>query len=465
MDKNISRRDFLRMASITLSGAALAACAPEATLAPPTPAEGVTAGAPALRNVKLTFGFYGTEGFNDTVQGPLLKTLQANLKAKYPTLDFEPITVDYTKQAIAMAAGNAADVSVTNVPAAWPLMYRGQLVNLTEAMSADAEWQEYMTHFVRSTTGAYTYKEALWAVPFSVETTGTIYNEDLLTAAGVKLPHEYGEAEWTWDAFVESAAAMTSGEGPDKKWGSAMSAEWQSGLGDLVVANGGDLLSADGVTARVTEPAFVDAAQRCVDMVLKDKVSPSGGALSTNQLNIYSAFINQKTALMVSGDWAFGWVLNNQLPEAKFKLNFFTSPVSASGNEAAGIGHSTAYYAWAGSKNLPEALALTKFLASIEGQLPITEHWTNSPILSPRTDAQQPFWDLNLVPNPDAMKRAFEVATVYPHTPLMSASIAIGHANTALTLVQDGEETRPLMDVLTEVNDKINTDLAKGASG
>ena len=465
MNKNFSRRDFLKLAGATMGAAALTACG-QATTAPTTaPAEPTKGGPAALKNVKLTFAYYATEGFTDKVYGEFLKKEQAGLKAKFPTLDFEPIQADYQKQAMAMAAGNAADVSVINVPGAWPLMYRRQLANLSDAMSADAEWKEYMTHFVAGTIQSYTYKDALYAIPFSVETTGTVYNEDLLKDAGAKLPHEYAETEWDWEAFVQTAAKVVKGEGQDKVWGASMSAEWQSGLGDLVVSNGGGLLSEDGLKSRVTEDAFVEAAQRCVDMVLKDKIAPSTSSLSNNQLNTYSAFINKKVAFMVSGDWAFGWVLNNQLPDAKFKLNFYTSPVSPKTKKAAGIGHTTGFYAWAGSKNMPEALAFTKFLSSKEGQNPISENWSNSPILSPRVDCQDAFWKLDKVPNAAAMKRAFEIAVPYPHTPLMSASVAIGHVNTALTLVMDGGDTRPIKEILAEVDKKINADLAKGAQG
>jgi ABC-type glycerol-3-phosphate transport system substrate-binding protein len=305
----------------------------------------------------------------------------------------------------------------------------------------------------------------LYAIPNSVETTGTIYNEDLLNEAGAKLPHEYAENEWDWNALADTAKAVTHGEDQDKVWGLQMSAEWQSGLGDLAVSNGGQLLSDDGLESRVTEPEFVEAAQACVDYVLEHQVSPSEGALSTAQLNRYSAFINQKVAFMVSGDWAYGWVLNNQLPEAQFNLNFFTSPVSPNTQEVKGIGHATAFYVWANSENLREALAFAKYLASKSAQEAISENWTNSPILSPRDDAQEPFWSLDLVPNADAMKRAFGVAVPYPHTPLMSASIAIGHVNTALTLKMDGEDDRSVEDILIEVDEKINADLAKGAIG
>jgi ABC-type glycerol-3-phosphate transport system substrate-binding protein len=469
--KKVSRRDFLKFASLAAGSTALAACATATPEPKPTPVpevvetEEVVEGPPPLRTATLQFAYYAAEGFDDALYGELLKKWQAGLKEMASSLDFEPIQVNYQKQAMAMAAGNAADVANINVPSAWPLIYRGQLANLQEAINEDADWKSDMSHFLAPPIEAYTYKGGLYAIPNSVETTGTIYNEDLLTEAGVKLPHEYSAEEWDWNALAETAKAVTHGEDQDKVWGLQMSAEWQSGLGDLAASNGGNLLSDDGLESAVTTPEFVEAAQACVDFVLKHEASPSEGALSTAQLNRYSAFINQKIAFMVSGDWAFGWIRNNQLPDMPFKLNFFTSPVSPNTKDVKGIGHATAFYVWQNSEYLPEALAFAKYLSSKSAQEAISVNWTNSPILSPREDAQDPFWSLDIVPNPDAMKQAFAAAIPYPHTPLMSASIAIGHVNTALTLKMDGEDDRSVEEILTEANDKINADLAKGAIG
>ena len=94
-----------------------------------------------------------------------------------------------------------------------------------------------------------------------------------------------------------------------------------------------------------------------------------------------------------------------------------------------------------------------------------SENWTKSPVLSPRLDAQDAFWKLNLVPNPDAMKRAFEVSMPYPHTPLMNASIAIGYVNTGIGAAMNGDDTRPVKDILAEIDKKIVADLQKSAGG
>jgi len=495
-NKRISRRDFFRGASMVLlagGSSVLASCAqPTAQVIEKTIKETVPVTvketvvvqgtsqitekvvekvvtpsvAPiTLKQVTLQFAQPAQEGFDDKTYGTFLKEWQKRLKGVYPTLDFEPVTVDYQKQAMAMAAGNAADVAFINVPSAWPLIYRKQLLDLQPALDADKEWAEYLTHFVPTTLNTYTYKAHLFCIPTSVETTGTIYNEDLLKAAGVKLPHEYKEAEWDWNAYIQTAKSATKGDGADKIWGAFMNPDVQGGLGDMVYSNGGGWLTDDGLGSRVTEPAFAEAAEVAIGMVTKDKVSPSTANLSDYQNNAYAALINQKLTLMISGDWAFGWVLNNLLPDKKFKLNFFTSPVSPKSKKSVGVGHSTGIYAWTGGKNINEALAFLKFAASQPGQSLWSENWTKSPVLSPRLDAQDAFWKLNLVPNPDAMKRAFEVSMPYPHTPLMNASIAIGYVNTGIGAAMNGDDTRPVKDILAEIDKKIVADLQKSAGG
>ena len=484
--KTVSRRGFLKTAGLTVLGggaaAFLAACATptpqviKETVVVEKPVEKVvekvvtpTAMPTTLRNVKLQFAQYGGAGFEDKLYGPVLKKWQERLKQAYPMMDFEHVAVNYQKEAMAMAAGNASDVAIINVPAAWPLMYRRQIANLQPAIDADPEWKDWMTKFAPTTVETYTWKGDLYVIANSVETSGTIYNEDLLVKQGVpKLPHDYGEAGWDWNAYIELAKAATKGEGADKVWGAWVHPDVQSGLGDMVYSNGGGWLSDDGLSSRVAEDVFVEAAEVAVNMVIKDKVSPSTATLTNQQLNAYSAFINEKVCFMVSGDWAFGWVKNNQLPDKKYKLNWWTSPVSPKTKKPVGVGHSTGIYAWAGSKNLPEALAFVKHSASKEIQELWTENWTNSPILAPRRDAQDYFWKEigpKLIPNLDAMRRAFDIAMPYPHTPLMNASIAIGYVNTGLGLAMDGEDTRPVKEICAEIDKKINADLQKAAAG
>lgn len=489
--KTVSRRGFLKTAGLTLVGggaaAFLAACSTptpqviEKIVEKPVekivekPVEKVvekvvtpTAVPKTLRTVKLQFASYGAEGFTDKLYGKLHTTMRERLKAMYPTLDFDLVSVNYQKQAMGMAAGNASDVALINVPSGWPLMFRKQITNLQPSIDADPEWKAHLAKFAKVSLDSYTYKGELYTIPNSYETSGTIFNEDLLKAAGVKLPSEYSETEWDWNALVQTAKGVTKGEGKDKVWGLVMHPDVQSGLGDMVYSNGGGWLSDDGLTSRVAEDAFIEAAQAAGDTVVKDKVAPSQAGLADWLGNQYQLFINQKGAILISGDWAFGWINNNMLPDKKFKLNWAPSPVSPKTKAMNGVGHYTAFYAWSGGKNVPESLAFLKFQSTKECQELWTLNWENSPIIAPRLDAQDYFWNTlgpKLVPNLAGLKRAFEVAKPYPHTPLMNASIAIGYVNTDMLQLWDGQIQKSTKDVCIDIDKKINADLAKAASG
>jgi ABC-type glycerol-3-phosphate transport system substrate-binding protein len=481
--KTVSRRGFLKTAGLTMLGggaaAFLAACA---TPTPQViekvvekPVEKVvekvvtpTAMPTTLRNVKLQYASYGSEGFQDKLYGKLFTTMRERFRQMYPMLDFDWVQVNYQKQAMAMAAGNAADVALINVPSAWPLMFRKQITNLQPAINADPEWKGHLDKFAPVSLESYTMKGDLYAIPNSYETSGTIYNEDLLKAAGVKLPHEYSETEWDWNALVETAKGATKGEGKDRVWGLVMHPDVQSGLGDMVYSNGGGWLSDDGLSSRVAEDVFIEAAEFAGDTVLKHKVAPSQAGLADWLGNQYQLFINQKGCILISGDWAFGWIINNMLPDKRFKLNWMTAPVSPKTKKPNGVGHYTAFYAWSGSKYLPEALAFLKFNSTKECQELWTLNWENSPIIAPRMDSQDHFWNVigpKLVPNLNLMKRAFEVARPYPRTPLMNASIAIGYVNTDLLQLWDGQIQKSTREVCIDIDKKINADLQKAAAG
>jgi multiple sugar transport system substrate-binding protein len=418
-----------------------------------------------LQEVTLTFAQNGPEGFEHKTYGPLFRELQKRLKDMYPMLDFKPVASDQQKEAMAMAAGNAPDVARVNVPGAWPMIYRGQYVNLQPSIDVDPGWQENLTHYPKAALDTYTYQGNLYVIAYSGETSGTIYNEDMLKAAGIKLPHEYSETEWDWNAYIETGVAATKGEGADKVWGCWISPDPQSGLGDMVYSNGGSWFSEDGLESRVTEPAFVEAADSAIGIVTKHKAAPSNAVLANAQQSAYQMFINGKLAMMISGDWAFGHVRNNLLPDNQFKLNWYTAPVSPNTKKAAAMAHNLGYYAWKGGKHIPEALAFLKFCSSFEAHEAYAINWTKVPSTPCRTDAQEEVWKLGIIPNLSAMKRCFEVALPYPHTPLINASVAIGYVNTAVGLAMDGSDTRPTADILADADKKIKADLQKGATG
>src|SRR6185437_14455971 len=90
---------------------------------------------------------------------------------------------------------------------------------------------------------------------------------------------------------------------------------WETGWLPAVIANGGNVLdpATNYQKCIVTQPQAIEAMQWMVDLVLKDKVSPSSADLSSQSGS--SLFFTGKIAIATFGSW--------QIPQARqAKINF-----------------------------------------------------------------------------------------------------------------------------------------------
>lgn len=404
----------------------------------------------------------GFKGWNEQI---------AIFNKKYPSVkvDLQP-EASFDKVAVTIAAGTAADMFYINVPSGWAFIGHGGILDLQPYIRADKGWADDLTQFAKMTIDSYTYKEDLYGIPQSLETSGTIYNEDMLTAKGLKTPRELGD-KWDWTTFMEYAKELTSSgpDSPDKVWGAYVSPDPQSGLGDfayeLVSGTNNTWVNDDGTTTGIGSAEFVQAAQ-FLKSFFDNKVAPTPSFLAGNSAaasSAYALFDNEKIAMMVSGDWAFGWILTRQLPDKKFKMDWMTSPRAANGQTTA-VGHTVANAAFAKTKNRDAALAFLRMYSGKDMQEVITNHWDNYPDLSPRMDAQSYFWDKKLIPNAEALKQSYGMGKPYPHTPAGDATqLVISPVNNALNAVEDGKDRRAVADVLKSLATKVNGDLGKAA--
>jgi ABC-type glycerol-3-phosphate transport system substrate-binding protein len=285
----------------------------------------------------------------------------------------------------------------------------------------------------------------------------------MIKAAGLTPPSELGDA-WTWDKFAEYAVKLTKGEGNEKVFGAYISPDPQSGLGDLAYPLGGKWVNDDGISTGVDAKEFIQATDFMVDLVVNKKVSPTPAAVTgTAAATAYALFVNQRVAMMISGDWAFGWIVTRQLADKKFKLNWMVSPKAPNGKYAA-VGHTVAQGAYAKTKQRDAVVAFMREYSTRESQSAITDGWENYPALAPRSDAQDYFWQKKLIPNEKGIKDSFAASQPYPRTPVADATIAVvTPVNNALSAILDGKETRTPEVVLKEVAQKINGDLVKAA--
>jgi multiple sugar transport system substrate-binding protein len=222
----------------------------------------------------------------------------------------------YTKLQVAFAGGTGPDVYRTDSPDAFSLAYRNVLLPLDSYLGKDQAAKANFDATVKQSQEASTYKGKIIGVPFGGTLVLTIYNEDLLKDSGLTPPADLGAA-WDWNKVAEYGQKLTQkGSGPRPAvYGFFADTNWETGWLPAVIANGGNVLdpATNYQKCLLTQPQAIEAMQWMVDLVLKDKVSPSSADLSSQSGS--SLFFTGKIAIATFGSW--------QIPQARqAKINF-----------------------------------------------------------------------------------------------------------------------------------------------
>ena len=92
---------------------------------------------------------------------------------------------------------------------------RGLVADLTPYIERDSF---DLTDFEESVLDIYEVDGKVMGLPILTTGSFVFYNKDWFDAAGVEYPPtNWDDPTWTWDAFVEKCAALTSGEGPERQ--------------------------------------------------------------------------------------------------------------------------------------------------------------------------------------------------------------------------------------------------------
>lgn len=176
------------------------------------------------------------------------------------------------------------------------------------------------------------------------------YNKDLFDAAGVAYPKD----DWTWADFLDAAQKLTKVEnGKTVQFGIE-----NMYLNELLVENGGGLVSEDGKKVIIDSPESIEAVQFASDLINKYHVQPT----TAQSQGLTNLFLSGKAAMKLLGPWDWADVSKN----ASFKWDIVPMPAGKAGNVSAaaylpiGIGKST--------KHPDEAFKLLEFLSSGKGQ-------------------------------------------------------------------------------------------------
>jgi multiple sugar transport system substrate-binding protein len=228
-------------------------------------------------------------------------------------LDIIPNAEIIPKYGTAVAGGTAPDGLSLDLIYTPAFAAAGQLEDITDWAKSLPYFKDLSPAHVK--TG--TYKDRIYGLPFSADSSVLIWNKKLFKQAG--LDPEKGPTNW---AEIEADAEKVNALGGD------IHGFYFSGacpgcniftFTPLVWATGGDILSEDGMKATLTDPVLRQAIDFYRGMVKKGLV-PEGAQTDTGA-NFFAAFAGGNIGIAPSGAFAIG-ALNTQYKDIDYGVTF-----------------------------------------------------------------------------------------------------------------------------------------------
>ncbi|MBV9673050.1 MAG: sugar ABC transporter substrate-binding protein [Verrucomicrobia bacterium] len=261
----------------------------------------------ASLQAKDTISFWVRDSDQAVVQ-PLVKAYNETGEATV-RLTVIPAGQFVTKFATSIAGGSPPDVVATDLIYVPAFASAGQMTDITDRAKALPFFDKLSPSHIRLST----WENRLYSVPFSAEASVLVYNKDLFRKA--KLDPEKPPTNF---ADFENAAKQITALGGGIK-GFYFSGSSPGGMvftsGPLVWASGGELLSPDGKSAMLENPA-VGAMLELYRRVWDAKLVPEG-AKSDNGTSFFSTFASGKVGMCFLGAFSIG-ILKEKYPNIDF---------------------------------------------------------------------------------------------------------------------------------------------------
>jgi len=347
----LSRRDFLRLSAVGATGTLLAACAPEVIKETVTvketvvvesepetvevEVEKVVTATPEPKGV-TTIDFLTQSATPESLAElePLISRFEEENPDIHVQFVVQPGEQDiYQKMTIMQQGGTPANMAVWGNKVA---IYAcaGVFKNLQPFVDRDnVDLSDYYdTHLA-----SLKWKDDYHALPAAVYTTLLYFNKDLFDEAGVQYPPQTAEdaEDWTMDAFLETAKALTKdtdGDGEPEQFGI-----YEIYNNDLNKPQfyGGKSFDKEG-NCTLDSPACIAAMQFWADIKFKHHVAPTAaesegiaGGIGGDE----APFLSGRCAMAVGGNWSlpammgapFNWgvaILPSSAPEGNRSANF-----------------------------------------------------------------------------------------------------------------------------------------------
>ena len=367
MKKQLSRRDFIKIAGLTGGASVLAACSPteSATEAPAGQEEEVSEAPPEAETVEITFTGWGGTEEDEGVQASIAVFEEENPKVKVTWIH---IPENYDEKTMAMvAAGTPPDTAFITNARFQGYANDGLLLDITDPLKADSVVGT-LDYFIEPQETERCTRDGKWYGIGSCWVAPHIYyNADIFEQAGIEPPSNNPDEAWDWDYFLEMAKQLTidvNGNHPGDDGFDADNIErwavdwptWSIPLHAAIASNGGKWMDYDTGLVALDTPEATQALQAIADLQLVHKVAPRATAFDQLGMSNTQMLETGKLAMAVDGSWALSWITKINAPLGTAVLPKMKVPATDM--------QAHLHCGFAGSKHPDQAWQWLRFLAT-----------------------------------------------------------------------------------------------------
>jgi len=319
MKKNMSRRDFIKIAGLTGGAGVLAACKPSesAETAEAPVGEESSDAPPEPEVVTITFTGWGGAEEDEGVQASIEVFEEENPNIKVTWIH----TPDsYAEKIMAMvAAGTPPDTAFIYNTAIQEYARDGLLLDITGPLKADPVIGA-PDYFIEPQETERCTRDGKWYGIGSCWVAPHIYyNADIFEQEGIEPPSNDPEEAWDWDHFLEVSKQLTidvNGKHPGddgfdgdnmERWAIHWPT-WSIPLHAAIASNGGKWMDYDTGLVAIDQPAATEALQAVADLMLVHQVMPRGTAFEQLGMSNTQMLETGKLAMAIDGSWALSWI-------------------------------------------------------------------------------------------------------------------------------------------------------------
>jgi multiple sugar transport system substrate-binding protein len=341
--KKISRREFVRMAGLTATGAFLAAC----TVAPPPAVEPAAAGDTAASGDAATNAEEAGEpssapaadeivmvsfsGWGGTEEDEGVRAAMKVFEEQNPNIKMEWIHIPdpgaYNERVLSMvAAGTPPDTGFVQSDIFTTFARDGVLMDITELVQGDQVIGKEDYFIEPQETQRCSYNGSWYGIGSCWVAPHVYYNGDVFEQEGLEPPSNDPAQAWDWEHLIEVATQLTvdnNGNHPGdssfdinnvQRWGIHWPTWWIP-LHAAMASNGGDWIDRDTGLLVVDQPEAVEAIQNIADLMLKHQVMPQASVFEQSEMsNVTQMLENGLLAMAVDGSWALSWLTKINAP-------------------------------------------------------------------------------------------------------------------------------------------------------